>query len=923
MLGWEGVYTILVLVLGLAALFKDAAGPDFVFMGMLGFLMVSGIITLADGLSGFSNSAPMTVAVLFVVAAGISETGGLDHVFGRLLGRPRSTASAMIRMMLPIAIVSAFMNNTPVVAIMIPIINTWSQKADLPPGQLFIPLSFASMLGGTCTLIGTSTNLVVAGQQEERGFGKPGFFDISKYGVPVAISGMIYMMIFAPLLLPGKSNERRSADSASNFMVGLQVPSHSQVVGKCVEAAGLRGLDGLFLASVRRGNLTLSAVGRDFVIQAHDILFFTGVIDNVQSLADAYDLRPITDEHEEELPALLGSPKRHAKSPRGDPFMDALNNQGASMSELDSRPSLRKASVAELNRLMQATVRPEGLIVGKSIRDIGFRRRFHAAIVAVSRGGQRIPGKLGDIVLQGGDVIVMDAGQEFDESSEDVEANLHHMGSAGSKSEREFMVAMEVAKGGPIENCSIEKAGLRGLPQLFLVEIERVTGQRIPAASPEEVLQGGDVLWFAGVLESVASLRKIPGLNPFGNQVNKLQQNKLERRLVQAVISPQSRLVGFTVKENQFRTRFHAAIIGVHRQGQRIKEKIGDIVLRGGDVLLLDTGSQFLSQNRNNRNFALVSEVENSSPPRFDRAVISTVILILMIASQLLGVAFSRDFVDLMTAALLAAGLMLLMQCLSGDAARSSIKWDVIITIAAAFGISTAMEKSHVAKEIADILVKGGEAMGGNFFVMVALYLATMLLSNLVANNAVAALMFPIAADIAQRNDISFERMSAVLMLAASSAFMSPFGYQTNLMVYGAGGYTIKDFVRFGFPMQLWQLVTSIVVIFTDEYWILIWGISALVGCVVASGSHLKGLLCGRFFPEYVEKRNKRKKSMESKRATLINSRHHQAGALELNKEQQPVLDDYKWSPLLKSQSVGKQVIEEVEASSSNENLPV
>lgn len=189
--------------------------------------------------------------------------------------------------------------------------------------------------------------------------------------------------------------------------------------------------------------------------------------------------------------------------------------------------------------------------------------------------------------------------------------------------------------------------------------------------------------------------------------------------------------------------------------------------------------------------------------PRFDRVVVSLVALAAMVLTQLVGIVYTDFDVDLIVAALFAAAIMLIAQCLSGEAARASVKWDVIITIASAFGISAAMENSDMAEAIADGLVSAGEAIGGDFFVMLAVYLATMLLSNLVANNAVAALMYPIASDIASKRGIEQGRMSSLLMMAASAAFMSPFGYQTNLMVYAAGGYTIKDFVKFGAPMQV------------------------------------------------------------------------------------------------------------------------
>lgn len=311
---------------------RDMMGPDFAMMGMLAFLLAAGdsVLPLADGLSGFSNSGLLTVAILFVLAAGISETGGLDHAFTKLLGNPSTTASALVRLIVPIGVLSAFLNNTPVVAIMIPIIVAWCRKAGLAPGQLFMPLSFASILGGTITLIGTSTNLVIAGKQRETFPDEPpiGIFDLSLYGVPVALSGAVYIVLFAPVLLPGKAKRRRTTDVGNDaFLVGMEVLPSSSVVSKTVDVAGLRGLDGLYLTCVKRGDRVTHAVAPDFTVLAGDVLFFAGDVAKVQTLAANYRLRPVSDAFEDDLPALIGSPRGGFKG-RGTPAVDGDDGRG-------------------------------------------------------------------------------------------------------------------------------------------------------------------------------------------------------------------------------------------------------------------------------------------------------------------------------------------------------------------------------------------------------------------------------------------------------------------------------------------------------------------------------------------------------------------------------------------------------------------
>jgi di/tricarboxylate transporter len=185
---------------------------------------------------------------------------------------------------------------------------------------------------------------------------------------------------------------------------------------------------------------------------------------------------------------------------------------------------------------------------------------------------------------------------------------------------------------------------------------------------------------------------------------------------------------------------------------------------------------------------------------------------------------YTFGVMSLLVAAILADGVMIASGALSQQEARDAIKWDVIVTIAAAFGLSKALQNSGVASFMAEQLVKLGTATNtGEIGLFVGVYLATFLISNVVTNNAAAALMFPIAAEAAAEANISLLKMSYLLMLGASASFMSPFGYQTNLMVYGPGGYVFKDFLNFGFPMQLVHLVVSVAVIAADELWYLLW----------------------------------------------------------------------------------------------------
>ena len=303
----------------------------------------------------------------------------------------------------------------------------------------------------------------------------------------------------------------------------------------------------------------------------------------------------------------------------------------------------------------------------------------------------------------------------------------------------------------------------------------------------DDALCEDDVLWYAGNAGSVASLRKIPGLAPYSaDQVDKLSGvNSQERRLIQAVVAKTGPLVGKSIREMKFRTRYNAVVLAVHREGARVHARIGDVVLHPGDVLLLDAGPDFQREaGHSGSGFALVSVLEDSAPPRLRLLVPVLVIAVAMIAVYTAGVT------ELLVAAVFAAAIMIACGALSEQEARDAIKWDVIVTIAAAFGMSKALQNSGVAGIIAQRLVRLAEISGtGRVGLLTAVYFATFLISNVVTNNAAAALMFPIAAEAAEKAGETLMSVSFLVMLAASASFMSPFGYQTNLMVYGPGGY--------------------------------------------------------------------------------------------------------------------------------------
>jgi di/tricarboxylate transporter len=554
---------------------------EVIFLGAAAVLFLSGVLDEKTALSGFSNSGMITIAVLYIVVTGLQQTGALTWVSQQVLGMPKTQSWALLRMMLPVMGMSAFLNNTPVVAMFIPVVDDWCRKLRFSPSKLMIPLSYAALFGGLFTLIGTSTNLVVNGLLVDATDG-PGLkmLDISPIGIPCGMAGLVYVFFAQRWLLPERKAVLSDTDDLREYTVEMRVEPDTPLVGKTVEKAGLRHLPNLYLAEIRRGD---------------------------------------------------------------------------------------------------------------------------------------------DI---------------------------------------------------------------------------------IPAVSPQQRLQANDQLLFVGVIDSILDLQKIRGLVPATDQVHKLEGPREERSLIEAVVSNTSPVIGKTVRESQFRTQYNAVVVAAARNGGRLTGKIGNIRLQAGDTLLLEAPEDFFNKRRISSDFYLVSSIPDSEPIRHERSLWAFGLAVLMVMLASTGV------MTMLQAATLAAIGMLVFQCCSPIQAMRSIEWSVLVVVGAALALGKALEVSGAAEALANGMI--GLAGSSPWLGLAIIYLVTATLTEIITNNAAAALIFPIALSLAKQLDVSHMPFVLVVMIAASASFSTPIGYQTNMMVYGPGGYRFTDFMRIGVPLSLLYGVISV-----------------------------------------------------------------------------------------------------------------
>ncbi|MCW5977634.1 MAG: SLC13 family permease [Bryobacteraceae bacterium] len=590
-MGIEAIIVLCVTALILGLLAFTRIPPDAILIGGLVLLMIVpvpgqhgvrlGVISPDRAFGGFNNSGLLTVGVLFIVVRGLRETGAIDWIAQRVLGRPASLRGALTRLLLPVVGLSAFLNNTPLVAMMIPAAAEWARRLRLPPSKLMLPLSYAAILGGTCSLIGTSTNLVVSGLAAAHAGVPPiRMFDVAWIGLPCAAAGLLFILLLSPKLLPARGSAVSQLQDPREYLAEMIVPENSPLIGRSIEAAGLRHLPGAYVAGVERN------------------------------------------------------------------------------------------------------------------------------------------------------------------------------------------------------------------------------GESIPAVSPEHVLRADDRLLFAGVVDSIKDLQNLRGLIPATDQLFKLDAPRYRRQLFEAVVSNTCPLVGKTIREGRFRRRYDAVVLAVSRRGERIQKKIGDIALLPGDTLLIESSRLFAARYKDSRDFFLVGSIDDSAPRRYDRSLVAVSILTGMVVVAALG------WMPMLLAATIAASLMVLTRCCSVEDARASVDWSVLIVIGAALGIGNALEGSGGAGMIANAALA---AVGERPWVALAVvYLVTSLMTEILTNNAAVALVFPIALATVERLDVNALPFVIAIMMAGSASFATPIGYQTNLMVYGPGGYRFSDYLRIGLPMNALVAITAI-----------------------------------------------------------------------------------------------------------------
>ncbi|MBV5313582.1 MAG: SLC13 family permease [Prolixibacteraceae bacterium] len=592
----QGFIVLAIVIIMIAALAKEVMRPGLILFSALIFLMIFGTINANEVLAGFSNKGMVTVAILFVVSEGITQSGALTKLATFFLPRRRGNIrSLFLRVMFPISFMSAFLNNTPIVIIFAPIVKKWAENLNLSSQKFLIPLSYATILGGVCTLIGTSTNLVVHGLMLDNGFSGFSMFELGMVGVPLALAGYIYMSYIGVHLLPGEKNFiRQPISDQKDYYFELIVPAESILIGQQLKNGRSKDLKGFDIIEIERAGAKFEGKSPGLTIEANDHL----------------------------------------------------------------------------------------LVAGKS-------------------------------------------------------------------------------------------SGLEAIKDLSCVRLK--------------------------------------GLDLIKDHIKTSDLKQYE-----AVLAPRFPGIGKTIFEFNFFDHYQAAIVAVHRNGERITSNLRSLKLKEGDNLVLLTTDRFIKNWGNSKIFYLTTYIgDHDQSTTKSKKWLALSILALMIAG-----ATATDYLpkfenvqaDMFFFSAVAAMLMIWLKIVPHQKYTKAISWDLLITIACSFGISKAMQNSGLADGIAHTAIDFAKNWGP-VGVLACVYLITNIFTEVITNNAAAAISFPIAMAAASQLGVDPKPFFVAICIAASMSFSTPIGYQTNLIVQGIGNYRFKDFVKVGLPFNLIAFIICITLI--------------------------------------------------------------------------------------------------------------
>jgi di/tricarboxylate transporter len=746
---------------------------DVVALMVLVSLTLTGLVTPAEALSGFANLAVVTVWAVLILSAALGRTG-VAGLIGRqvlrLAGQGEARLIALI--MLLVGVLSGFMNDIGVAALMLPVVVDIARRTGRPPSRLLMPLAFAALLGGLNTLIGTPPNILVSEALRQYGLEPFQMFDYTPTGVVVMLAGIAFMVLVGRHLLPSRDikdlpeNDRAAPGEFFGLrerLFVIRLPHGSALAGRTLVESRLGAALGLNVLAILRADQNRLAPGPDAILRAGDRLLVEGRPDRLSELRG-----------------------RHALVVEKDHL------------------SVEQILSAEIG-LAELEFAPQSSLPGRTLEQIDFRRHFGVVVLAIRRGGGVVRTNLEQLPLQRGDVLLVQGSREqFDLLRAGSEFHFR-----SAEAERygleERLAAMRMSADSPLVDKTLVESRLGDAFGLAVMGIVREGATHL-MPDPEEQLAAGDLLLVKSRPGDLLTLEGLQGLEIDAEAPPDLAQLESEHvGLVEAVLSPRTTLAGKTLRQIYFRDKYGLSVLAIWRQGRAYRSDLRDMALHFGDALLLYGPRERLRVLGLEPDFLVLTGAAQEAP-HLSKAPIALLIMAAVLTSVIL------DWLPIAIAAVAGVVLMILTRCLTMEEAYRSIEWKAVFLIAGMLPLGIAMEQTGAARFLADGMV--GLVGGlGPLVVMAGLFILAALASQVMPNPAVAVLLAPIALNTATDLGISPYPLMMAVAVSASAAFLSPVGHSANVLVMGPGGYRFADYTKVGIPLTLVVLAVVLLVL--------------------------------------------------------------------------------------------------------------
>ena len=734
------------------------------FLGLI-VLIFTGFVKSDEAFTGFASSAVITMLSIFIVSASLLHTGIADMVGTRIHAWVGShEVRLIVTIMLVSGVLSAFMNNIAAAAVLMPTVASLARRAGLSPSRLLMPLSFGAILGGTTTLVGTPPNILVGSLMEARGMKSFELFDFAPMGMTLLVLGILFMATIGRKLLP--SREMSPSPSATTDLAdvyhlderifSIRIPSDSGLDGTTLEEARLGTALGVQVVAILRKGRKELAPRPTTVLHSGDILLVEGRLSDLQQI---------------------------------------LKVQGT---------EIKKARISQLPRptrgfsAIRVQVGDDSTFRRRSLKQLDFRGQYGAIVMAIKRGSELLRDRLGEEILAAGDELVLIGAREaLDQLGSRPGLIVLETGLTTLRQLQQHLFLIRVHPASPLAGATLGASRIGELIGLTVGGIVR-EGETRPAVSPDEVIRGGDNLLVAGESDRIASLLELGDIQ-FDSEVDASELGSEDVALVEASLAPRCSLIGKTLRQVSFRQRYGLQVLAVWREGAPRRSRLAGLKLTFGDALLLQGSPERMRMLAADPDFLVLSQTVQAVR-RVSKAPFAVGSLLLMIGLVTAGIQ------PIQVAAFTAASLVVLSGALTMKEAYSSIEWRVIFLVAAILPVGIAMERTGAASWLADTVVSTAGPLGPHM-VLGMLVVLSSLLSQGLDGAPTVVLLAPVVLRTAAGLGLSPYPMMMGVGLAASAAFMTPFSHKANLLVMGAGGYRVVDYLKVGTPLTIVFLV--------------------------------------------------------------------------------------------------------------------